>query len=253
MSDSYDIAGYARQVFGELVFVAFFSLLLFMALSSLTRRETALQRRVFSFLGVALGMLVGVILISAFQRLLLYEGEYGFTRLRTYPHVFMIWLGVTLGAFVVLELVGKTRAFGLVLLLTMLGFGLTLGLLNVDRLIAEQNIARAQQGAELDLDYLLLLSFDSTPALIDLYNAADLSPDLRLQVGAVLACQSAELYHELETRTWTGFHLSTWRAQRVLKPIEDQLNEYQVTERYDRFNVVLDGVRYPCEGRWVLD
>ena len=35
-----------------------------------------------------------VMLASAFQRLLIYEGVFGFTELRLYSHVFMIWLAV---------------------------------------------------------------------------------------------------------------------------------------------------------------
>ena len=40
-------------------------------------------------------------LVSAFKRLLLYEMAYGFTEMRIYPHVFMIWLGLLLGWFLV--------------------------------------------------------------------------------------------------------------------------------------------------------
>ncbi len=92
----YTFSEYARRGFGELVAVAFFSLLLFLGLSAIVRRQSQIQRRAFSGLGIGMVALVGVMLVSAFQRLLLYEAAYGFSRLRMYTHIFMIWLGVLL-------------------------------------------------------------------------------------------------------------------------------------------------------------
>ena len=53
--------------------------------------------------------LVIVMLISAYQRLVLYEMAYGFSRLRTYTHVFMIWLGLLLITVVILEITRRER------------------------------------------------------------------------------------------------------------------------------------------------
>ena len=100
--EGYTYAEYARKGFGELVAVAFFSLLLFLRLSAVVKRENVIQRWTLSGLGLLLVALVGVMLYSAFQRLVLYEAAYGFTRLRAYTHVFMIWLGVLLAILVVL-------------------------------------------------------------------------------------------------------------------------------------------------------
>ena len=47
----YTFSEYARRGFGELVAVAFFSLLLFLGLSAIVRRQTLTQRRIFSGLG----------------------------------------------------------------------------------------------------------------------------------------------------------------------------------------------------------
>ena len=102
--DGYTFSEYARRGFGELVTVAIFSLLLILSASGVTRRETEMQRRVFSGLGVGIVGLVLVMLVSAFQRLVLYETAYGFSRLRAYTHIFMIWLALLLVAVVVLEI-----------------------------------------------------------------------------------------------------------------------------------------------------
>ena len=101
--EGYTFSEYARKGFGELVAVAFFSLLLLLGLGNITHRQTETQRRVFSGFGAVLVGLVIVMLVSAYQRLVLYETAYGFSRLRTYTHVFMIWLGLLLVGVVLLK------------------------------------------------------------------------------------------------------------------------------------------------------
>ena len=150
--EGYTYSEYARKGFGELVAVAFFSLLLLLGLGAITRRESDIQRRAFSGTGVGLVGLVMVMLVSAFQRLVLYETAYGFSRLRTYTHVFMIWLALLLVAVVVLEILRRERAIGFAMVLASLGFVVSLGVLNVDAFIVTQNIQREVNGTGADLD-----------------------------------------------------------------------------------------------------
>jgi len=252
--DGFTYAQYARRGFAELVMVAIISASLFLVLSSITHRERRIQRWIFSSLGIVLGVLVGIILTSSFQRLLLYEDAFGFTRLRTYPHVFMVWLGLALSAFIVLELSGKTHKFGLVLLIVGIGFSLSLGVLNVDGFIVEKNIDRALKGRDLDLDYLLTLSSDATPTMVNFYFSLNPASLLREQVGSMLACQAQELHQEFQVQAWTEFNISTWRARNLLDRMADELNEYQlVGSTDDGFTVIVNGVKHPCKGKWVLE
>ena len=101
LTRGYTYSEYARRGFGELVAVAFFSLLMILGLGAITRRESETQRKTFSGLSVGIVALVLVMLVSAYKRLVLYETAYGFSELRTYTHVFMIWLGLLLVATVV--------------------------------------------------------------------------------------------------------------------------------------------------------
>ena len=96
--DGYTFSEYARRGFGELVAVAFFSLLLILGFGAVTRRETETQRKTFSALSVGIVALVLVMLVSAYRRLVLYETAYGFSELRAYTHVFMLWLALLLVA-----------------------------------------------------------------------------------------------------------------------------------------------------------
>jgi hypothetical protein len=223
---------YARRGFSELVLVAFFSLLLFLGLSAVVRRQDSVQRWVFSGLGFGLVALVGVMLYSAFQRLLLYEAAYGFSRLRTYTHVFMLWLGLLLAVVVVLDLLRKERAFALAALLASIGFAASLALLNVDGFIVRQNVARAVPGADLDVGYLASLSPDSVPSLVNALQDGSLSPGRRDAVGAALACR---VYYEQSLdpdSSWRAFTLSRWWGDqsRGQAQIREILNNYTILD-----------------------
>ena len=252
--DGYTFAEYARRGFGELVAVAVISLMLFLGLSAITRRDTPRQRAIFSGLGIGLVVLVATILVSAFQRLLLYEAAYGFSRLRTYTHVFMVWVGILLLATVVLELLGKLRAFALAGVVVLVGFGLTISLINVDGLIVRQNVARAVAGWELDSGYLVGLSDDAVPALVGAFNNAGLKPILHDDIGAVLACRAALDGQVERAHPWQGYSWPYANAHQLYALYQPQLAAYPV-RRDGRSGLVVKvhGAERSCAATQVID
>lgn len=245
--DGMTYAEYARRGFAELVFVAVTSLLLFLSLSAVTRRGPDWPRRVFSALGLGLVGLVLIMLASAFQRLFLYESTFGFTRLRTYSHIFMIWLSVLLVAIIVLEITGRLRYLPLTLVVAGIGFGASLGLLNVDAFIVRQNITRAALGHELDTIYLTSLSDDAVPDLFALQGAEDLPPAVREQVGGILACKAALRGDDPRPESWPSFHLSHWQADRLYAGFQTEMESYQAhQDDYYTWYVTAGGVEEPC-------
>ncbi|MDO9348992.1 MAG: DUF4173 domain-containing protein, partial [Anaerolineales bacterium] len=249
----YTYAEYARRGFGELVAVAFFSLLLYLVLSAIVKRESPSQRWGFSGLGIGMVALVGIILASAFQRLLLYEAAYGFSRLRTYTHLFMLWLAVLLAVVIALETLRRERAFAAAALLAAIGFSMTLTLLNVDAFIVRQNVARAAQGEELDVAYLASLSMDATPALAAAYQSASLPSGTRDAVGASLACISAG-NRASHLRDWQSFHLSQSRGERSLQAMQTDLKNYRIVDDNWPTKVFTpQGQEYECWGSGMSD
>ena len=244
--EGYTYSEYARRGFGELVAVAFFSLLMFLSLSAVTRRETAARRWTFSGLGLLLVALVGVMLFSAFQRLVLYEAAYGFSRLRAYTHVFMIWLGVLLAVVIVLDILRKERLFALAAVLASVGFALTMTLLNVDGFIVQQNVARAVAGKSLDVAYLASLSTDSVPALVGAYQDQSLPGYTRDAVGAALICHEY-IYSNSGDTNWRSFTLTGSRARQALGQVRSQLDAYQILDDDYPVKVLTPGsIYYEC-------
>jgi len=227
--DGYTYAEYARKGFGELVWVAIFSLILFLGLSSITRRETTTKQHWFSGLSLVLVCLVGVILVSSFMRLNLLEAAYGFTRLRTYSHVFMVWLGILLAAVLALELISYRRGFAMSAFFTLIGFGLTLNIMNVDGFIVNANVNRSVANMEekLDYQYLQELSTDSVPAALQQFRFAN-SGDVKHLLGAALACRASALETQLKSWQWQGYHVSFNSAVEALRAAGPELSDYRV-------------------------
>lgn len=228
--DGYTYAEYARNGFNELVGVTVISLLLLFALTSVTKRESPNQRRSFSTLGVVLVLLVVVILISAFQRLLLYENAYGFSRIRVQTHVLMIWLGILLVAALVLELINKPRIFGLAALLVAFGFGLTLNIINPDATIVRLNLKPEYTTQELDAQYLLSLSSDAIPNLVKAFKDSAFTDKTHDQLGAVLSCVRYNLKTDRQDDSWQSFHFSRHSADLYLGSVDSDLNAYPVVD-----------------------
>jgi hypothetical protein len=227
MVSGYTYAEYARKGFGELVWVAIFSLMLFLGLSAVTRRDSVRKQHWFSGLCLALVGLVGVILVSSFMRLSLLESAYGFSRLRTYSHVFMVWLGILLAAVLVLEIINYRRGFAMAAFLVLTGFGLTLNILNVDSFIVRANVERAASGNELDYMYFQELSTDSVPQAISEFRA-EKDPDVKTLLGVSLVCRSAELEERLSEWQWQGFHVSYNTAVTALHDAAPDLKDFKL-------------------------
>ena len=256
--EGYTYSEYARKGFGELVAVAFFSLLLLLGLGAITRRETEAQRRLFSSLGVVLVGLVIVMLVSAFQRLVLYENAYGFSRLRTYTHVFMIWLALLLITVVVLEIMHRERMAGLAMVLASLGFIISLNLLNVDAFIVKQNVQRELRGdanksltqggrVELDAQYFLDLSDDAVPALVNAFKNKSLPLSVREKVGAALFCKRYSREQDKRKLPWQSFHISRFNADKIFIQIKKDLNAYKVVDTNWPVKInTLSGSEFSC-------
>jgi hypothetical protein len=211
----YTYSEYARRGFGELLAVAFFTLFIIMVLSGITKREKSRDRVTFTVLTGALTAFIGVILISSLQRLALYEAAYGFTRLRTYSHLCVLWIGVLFLAILILEIFQKHRYFTLATTAAVAGFVLTMNFVNVDGLITRQNIQRLRTKEDsLDTHYIKILSNDAIPDLIKLADDPTLSDREEEEIAAVLACRAYEL-NEKELK-WQSFLVPSFRAKKIL-------------------------------------
>ncbi len=248
--EGYTYAEYARRGFGELVIVAVLSLGIYLVFHTITKKLSQTQRRLFSVLSILIFVEVLVILVSSYQRLSLYESVYGFSRLRTYSHLFIPWLAALIITIIILEILQKQGRAALVVGIFSIGFITTLTISNIDGFIAQQNINRAQlsdqEGYRLDSYYLSELSNDAVPVIFDEYQLTDGS--LKAALGADLACRWLDLPDE-DQKDWQGYNLSQAAAEKILLENEADWLTYQPKRAEN--SVVLNGETFYCGYRWM--
>ncbi len=238
-------AEYARRGFGELVAVSILSLGMILLLGGVTRRGTRAGRWTFNGMSTGLVLLTGVMLVSALQRLLLYEQAYGFTRLRTYTHVSIFWIAAIYLAFLILLYRRRLRLFPGILVLAALGFSVNLAVFNVDALIVRRNLQHRRTITRLDSNYISRLSADSVPTLVRWLGAVPTKD--RPDVLAGLSCHRFRLEERAEEHGWPAFRLSYGRAREALATIETELDQYVVTTEgysYPRVQLGEDDFHY---------
>ena len=208
-------------------------------LASLTKRATPAKKRAFSVMAGLLLAQVGVMLISAFQRLRLYEQAYGFTSLRLAAHVFMVFVGLLLLALVIMELTNSFRRLGLVLVLGVLAFVLVMVGLNEDAMIAKLNLQRAVQGEKLDADYLVHdLSNDAVPMLLRTLDDSQLAPELQEKLQLVMACRYANFKRVYGAASWQSNTIPVVIAGKLYKQHEEALNSLPVWDQISSAMIV---------------
>jgi hypothetical protein len=193
-------AEYARKGFFELVTVSALSLPLLLFAHWLLRKDDPRAERVFRFLAGSQLVLLAVIMVSALQRLRLYEREYGLTEQRFYPTAFMAWLAVVFAWFALTVLRGHRERFAFGAMVA--GFLLlaTLQVINPEAVIVRVNAARAAEGRRFDAPYATRLSGDAVPDL--LAALPRLAPaDRCIAAGSLLRAWPPA--SEMDWRTWS--------------------------------------------------
>jgi hypothetical protein len=231
----FSYAEYTHRGFAELVIVAIFTLGLCLILQAITRKDSPFARWGFEGLVFLLVLFTGVVLVSAFQRLVLYEQAYGWTQLRTYVHVFMLCLGILLVCFLFSVHFTNPRFFAHGVFLTFLGFILILNILNTDAFIARQNIARYAETGQLDVIYLATLSDDANSELLWLLNAAK-QEDAQV-IGSALHDRLDRLEESQKRSGWPGWNWSRHKALQKLQQARPLLENYPPKQYHWNFPI----------------
>jgi hypothetical protein len=217
---------YARRGFFELLTVSLITLGLILTIDFITRRETPRQRLTFLISsGLMIGMTI-LILASAFERMQLYELAYGFTQLRVYPHVFMVWLAILFALFLAALIAGRVHLFATAALGVCIGFVMTMNILNPDAFIVRQNLSRTDTVQPVDAAYLGSLSEDAIPDLLPLLD----DPRYRDQVGAWLHVHLIRLDERQAHAGWGAYHWSINRAYQLLAQRRTQIEQFDTSK-----------------------
>lgn len=209
-------AEYARRGFFELVWVTALTLGVLLAANGAMRRDRVRDERVFRGLAWTLLALLSVIMLSAVQRMRLYQSAYGLTETRFYASACMAWLAVVLGWFAATVLRGRGTpafAFGAVVS-AWLAVG-ALDVANPDAIIARTNLRRLDRGARFDAKYVTALSGDAVPSLARwLRDHPAAPPDVVRCTLEHSVARWTTPQHEDGWRTWNASRAAARRAAR---------------------------------------
>lgn len=159
------VAEYARGGFFELVAVAALVLPVLLAAAALVRRDVPREWATFRGLTAAMLVLVGLMVVSALQRLTLYVANFGLSEDRVYATSIVIWLAIVFALFVVTVLRRRSARFAFAAIASGWVVLAALDVANPQALVAKTNLDRAARGASFDWMYAASLSADAVPAL----------------------------------------------------------------------------------------
>ncbi len=163
------LAEYARRGFGELFAASMLVLPVLMVLHWLIRRESERAVNLFRYLAAMQIGLLFVIMMSAFQRMIILTGElgYGMTTERFYPMAFMIWLAVVFLLFGYTVLRGERGKFAWNASLSALAMVAILNFVNPEDYVVRTNVNLMRAGRSFDAGYNSRLTADAVPALVE--------------------------------------------------------------------------------------
>ena len=208
-AQGFTYAEYARKGFFELIAVAVIAFAMLWAADRTVTKTSRGHARPFQLLSAALIAQVLLIMVSAFKRLYLYEQAYGFTALRLYSHMFVVFLAVIFVLLLIKILRNwAEHTFVFPAFIAAVLFLAGLNLFNPDAFIARQNLDRFHQTGKLDGAYL-----------------GSLSPDARFEINEALGATTGQTHADIEaalqasalpiehSKNWQSWNYSRTRPQ----------------------------------------
>lgn len=217
----YDLnyAEYARRGFFELVFLSVLNIALILATTYLLKDKIYTDKhkwaQITKFLMIYLCILTGIMLLSSFYRMMLYDNEYGFTRLRIIVYLFLIFEAIGLIATLVYIVKHNFNILAIYVVIA-LTYYLTLNVIQIDNIIAKRNINMyfAGQTESIDMNYLMSLSVDAAPEIMRLVSD---DVDLATKYNAKIYLDEIKSSYNLENKDWRSYNLSVEKTLKLLR------------------------------------
>jgi hypothetical protein len=211
---------YARQGYFQLVFVVGLAGLLLLGAHEVMGRTAR-----FTWAGLALLGLTGVILASAALRLRLYQDAYGWTELRFFVAASIAWLAAGVAITIGLVVANRMRWVAHGLAISAVAITLAVSAIGPQAFVMQQNIARALDPAlvppgghtGLDVEYGLTLGDDTIPALVDALPR--LSPTDAAQALWELQNRKVDLAQDDAAKSPVAWNLAREQARAALERV----------------------------------
>lgn len=214
LEDGYTYAEYARRGFFELLFVSLINLSVTTGVITFTKNIQGLLKKAIRLALTVLALASGVLLVSAFMRLTMYEDAYGFTFTRVLAHSFMIFLMVILAYTLIKIWLEKLSLFHFYFIASLIYYA-GINIVNLDSFVVDQNIIRYEKTGKIDIHYLNSFSATGTLGLIELYEKDSDIPGLEN-----LLKQRKDEREYMTSHSWQSLNLTRDKAYEKLEELD---------------------------------
>ena len=212
LPDGFSYSQYARKGFAELVIVSIINYSILMISIICTKDLKRLGHKIRKILLFVLSIATFIMIYSSYYRMNLYENYYGYTRLRLVVYAFLLYEAIMIFLTLTNIITGKVKLFKTAVVLAIIMFT-TLNYINVDKIIVNENIKRYSVTNKIDIDYLLTLSYDSLPIIIEAkYDLDDYS---KLRIDEHIDRLKKEILNK--NKSWQEYDVSYNRVKDILK------------------------------------
>ena len=223
-------ASYARTGFFELLAVSIINFIIILITKNNKKDVTTGTNRYIKTMNVFLALFTVVILVTSIIRMQLYEEQYGYTFLRIMVYMTQITELILIIPTLVYIVKDKFKVSTWYLTIIVIMY-LVVNFMNIDNIIAKENINRYFQGKgikkDIDFSYLQKLSTDAIPEIVKLLETND--RELKVKVNNYLEQE----YKDLKEKkvTLQNFNISEIKARKEL----EKLNLKYLTNSYDNY------------------
>ncbi|WMJ77655.1 MULTISPECIES: DUF4153 domain-containing protein [unclassified Sedimentibacter] len=216
---------YARRGFFELVFLSVLNIIIILLITNLLKDKIYFEKSksavVSKMFLIYLCLITGVLLVSSFYRMSLYDSAYGFTRLRILVYIFLIFEAIGLLATIVYIIKYNFNIF-VVYALVILMFYMTLNIVRIDEIVAERNIDMyfAGQTDHLDIEYLMSLSADAVPQIMRLL---DNDVEIITRNRARIYIEDVKKMYSDSDYSWRSINLPEESIKRLISENKDKI------------------------------
>ena len=215
---------YARKGFFELVFLSVLNIALILLTTYLLRDKIYEDKNKWALFTklmlIYLCLITGILLVSSYFRMSLYDSAYGFTRLRVLVYIFLVF--EALGLIATFLYIIKHN-FNILAVYAAIGltFYLTLNLVKIDEIIAKRNIDMylSGQAEDVDIDYLRTLSQDALPQIIRL---TDSNVPIMTRIKTINYLKDISGVYNNKDNKWQSYNLVIERNKDLLEANKDK-------------------------------
>ncbi|WNF23963.1 DUF4173 domain-containing protein [Mesobacillus jeotgali] len=202
-------AEFARRGFFELLFVTMLNLLIISTIVSYVDKTSKFLTLAIRSLLSLLVTFSGVMLYSAFLRLLMYEEAYGFTFARVLAHSFMVFLLVIL-CYSFMRIWMERLSLVRFYIISAIIFYTIINTIQLDQYVVDRNLERYSETGKIDIHYLNSLSYEGVEGLVELYKLNPGHPGL-----SELLLQRKREFMASEER-WNSINMSSRSAEKAI-------------------------------------